>query len=138
MHFNGPDQLHGFAERWVGDHSPNWAGSPRPVDHGRLSGTAGPARVSLELSGRGQSAYEVHDEDVTDAAVDYLDRFGESRAPGEALCLSVGLMLPHQPFVARPEDYARYEGPRRIANDRRNAARRLPPVHTLVAQQNRN
>ena len=36
--------------------------------------------------------------------------FGESRAPGEALCLSVGLMLPHQPFVARPEDYARYEG----------------------------
>ena len=65
----------------VGDHSPNWAGSPRPVDHGRLSGTAGPARVSLELSGSGQSAYEVHDEDVTDAAVDYLDRFGESRRP---------------------------------------------------------
>ena len=110
MHFNGPDQLHGFAERRVGDHSPNWAGSPRPVDHGALTGTAGPARVSLELSGRGQSAYEVHDEEVTDATVDYLDRFGESRAPGEAVCLSVGLMLPHQPFVARPEDYARYEG----------------------------
>ena len=110
MHFNGPDQLHGFAERRVGDHSPNWPGSPRPVDHGALTGTAGPARVSLELSGSGQSAYEVHDEDVVDAAVDYLDRFGESSAPGESLCLSVGLMLPHQPFVARPEDYARYEG----------------------------
>ena len=27
MHFNGPDQLHGFAERLVGDHSPNWPGS---------------------------------------------------------------------------------------------------------------
>ena len=26
MHFNGPDQLHGFAERHVGDHSPNWPG----------------------------------------------------------------------------------------------------------------
>ena len=23
MHFVGPDQLHGFAERYVGDHSPN-------------------------------------------------------------------------------------------------------------------
>ena len=104
-----------------------------------FTGTAGPARVSLELSGRGQSAYEVHDEDVTDAAVDYLDRFGESRArAGEALCLSVGLMLPHQPFVARPEDYARYEGRVGLPSDRRNAPRRLPPVHTLVAQQDRN
>ncbi len=110
MHFNGPDQLHGFAERLVGDHSPNWPGSPRPVDHGTLTGTAGPARVSLELSGSGQSAYEVHDEDVVVATEDYLDRFGESRAPGEPLCLSVGLMLPHQPFVARAQDYARYEG----------------------------
>ena len=42
MHFNGPDQLHGFAERLVGDHSPNYIGSPRPVDHGALEGTRGP------------------------------------------------------------------------------------------------
>ena len=138
MHFNGPDQLHGFAERTVGDHSPNWPGSPRPVDHGRLSGTAGPDRVSLELSGSGQSAYEVHDEDVVAATEDYLDNFGESNAPGAPLCLSVGLMLPHQPFVARPQDYARVRGTRRPSGNTRHTPRRLPPVHPVVARADRN
>ena len=76
MHYNGVDQLHGFSRRYVGDHSPNYPGSPRPVDHGQLHGTAGPARVSLEASGRGQSAYEVHDEYVTQSAVDYINNRG--------------------------------------------------------------
>lgn len=113
MHFNGADQLHGFTTRLVGDHSPNHPGSPRTVDHGELHGTAGPARVSLQLSGRGQSAYEVHDEYVTQAAVDYINNKGISRRSGvdeSPLCLSVGLMLPHQPFVARARDYERYYG----------------------------
>ncbi len=61
-------------------------------------------------SGSGQSAYEVHDEDVVAATENYLDQFAGSSETGEPLCLSVGLMLPHQPFVARPQDYARYEG----------------------------
>ena len=113
MHFNGPDQLHGFAERLVGDHSPNYIGSPRPVDHGALEGTAGPARVALEKSGYGQSAYQVHDEYVTAATVDYLNRLGVRKRSGqevEPFSLSVGLMLPHQPFVARKEDYDLYAG----------------------------
>ena len=45
MHALGPDQLHGYAERLVGDHGPNHPGGTG-VDHGELSGTAGPARVS--------------------------------------------------------------------------------------------
>ena len=113
MHFNGPDQLHGFAERYVGDHSPNFIGSRRPVDHGELEGTAGPARVSLEMSGYGQSAYQVHDEYVTAATVDYFNRLGVQKRSGEDVepfSVSVGLMLPHQPFVARSEDYDRYSG----------------------------
>ena len=59
LHFVGYDQLHGFAERYVGDHSPNYMGSLHPVDHGDLEGTAGPTRVALEKSGYGQSSYEV-------------------------------------------------------------------------------
>ena len=113
MHFNGPDQFHGFAERLIGDHSPNYIGSPRPVDHGALEGTAGPARVALEKSGYGQSAYQVHDEYVTAATVDYLNRLGVRKRSGqevELFSLSVGLMLPHQPFVARKEDYDLYAG----------------------------
>ena len=69
MHFNGIDQYHGFSVRIVGDHSPNYPGSPRNVDHGILNGTAGPSRISLRKSGRGQNAYEVHDEEVAAAAI---------------------------------------------------------------------
>lgn len=112
MHAVGPDQLHGYTERLVGDHGPNHPGG-RGVDHGELSGTAGPARVSLEKSGSGQSAYQVHDEDVTAATVDYLNRLGVRKRAGlqnEPFSISVGFMLPHQPFVARKEDYEIYEG----------------------------
>ena len=110
MHSVGPDQLHGYAERLVGDHGPNQPGG-KGVDHGQLSGTAGPGRVSLRLSGHGQSAYQVHDEDVTAATVDYLNRLGVAKRAGQAaepFSLSVGFMLPHQPFVARLQDYRYY------------------------------
>ncbi len=110
MHSVGPDQFHGYAERLVGDHGPNQLGGVG-VDHGELSGTAGPGRTSLRLSGHGQSAYQVHDEDVTAATIDYLNRLGvKKRAgqPAEPFSLSVGFMLPHQPFVARFEDYRYY------------------------------
>ena len=110
MHSVGPDQLHGYAERLVGDHGPNQPGG-QGVDHGQLSGTAGPGRVSLRLSGHGQSAYQVHDEDVTAATVDYLNRLGVAKRAGqvaEPFSLSVGFMLPHQPFVARLQDYRHY------------------------------
>ncbi|MCC6457070.1 MAG: sulfatase-like hydrolase/transferase [Caldilineaceae bacterium] len=110
MHSIGPDQLHGYAERQVGDHSGNFLGGA-PVDRGVLDGTAGPERVSLERSGAGQSAYQVHDEDVAAAAVNTLNRLGvQKRAFGEIepFSLSVGFMLPHPPYVARCEDYERY------------------------------
>ena len=112
MHSIGPDQLHGYAERYVGDHSGNFLGGVA-VDRGVLDGTAGPERISLLRSGPGQSAYQVHDEDVAASAVDYLNRLGvQKRAFGEIepFSLSVGFMLPHPPYVARREDYERYAG----------------------------
>ncbi|MEZ4676555.1 MAG: hypothetical protein R2932_20215 [Caldilineaceae bacterium] len=56
-----PDQLHGYTERYVGDHSGNYIGGRGP-DRGVLDGTAGPDRINLVKSGPGQSAYQVHDE----------------------------------------------------------------------------
>ncbi len=112
MHSVGPDQLHGYVERLVGDHGPNHVGG-RGADHGDLTGTAGPSRISLTKSGAGQSAYQVHDEDVTAASVDWLNRYGVRQRAGQGcdpFSLSVGFMLPHQPFVARAEDYERYAG----------------------------
>ncbi len=111
MHALGPDQLHGYTERLVGDHGPNHPGGIG-VDHGELSGTAGPARVSLVKSGPGQSAYQVHDEDVTAATIDYMNRLGIQKKAGllkKPFSISIGFMLPHQPFVARKEDYELYE-----------------------------
>lgn len=112
MHSVGPDQLRGYAERLVGDHGPNFVGGTDP-GRGVLEGTAGPARVSLERSGAGQSGYQVHDEYVTAAAIDFLNRHAlalKSKQTNEPFCVTVGFMLPHQPFVARKEDYDLYAG----------------------------
>lgn len=127
MHFVGPDQLHGFAERHVGDHGPNFMGG-KPADHGELSGTAGPHRVSLQKSGIGQSAYQVHDEHVAAATVNFIENYAIRQNAGggaDPFCAAVGLMLPHQPFVARREDFEKYEGrvsaprnPRRFEDER--------------------
>jgi len=110
MHLVGPDQLHGYVERLVGDHGPNYIGGG-DVGRGVLDGTAGPDRISLVNSGAGQSAYQVHDEYVVAATVDYLNRFGVQKKAGGQLApfsLTVGFMLPHPPYVARQEDFAVY------------------------------
>ena len=111
MHFNGIDQYHGFSERLVGDHSRNFSSPRPPGTHGELSGTAGPTRFSLENSGTGQTAYEIHDEVVAESAVEYINNLGKTPVlERKPISLSIGLMLPHQPFIARKKDYEKYEG----------------------------
>ncbi len=104
LHSIGPDQMHGYAERRVGDHSTNWVGG---VAHslGVLSDTQGPFQLSLERAGGGQSSYEVHDHDVTAEALTMIDELAAIRETGEedAFSLNVGFMLPHQPYVADPD-----------------------------------
>jgi len=137
MHSIGPDQLRGYAERYVGDHCSNYTESSN-VDHGELQGTQGPKRVSLIKSGSGQNAYQVHDEDVTQETVAYINQLGqrtrESLDSGkvpEPFCLSVGLMLPHQPFVARREDYQIYEGRMSMPKIRQPFSEQLHPfIHS--------
>ena len=111
MHSIGPDQLHGYAQREVGDHNSNWVGATTH-DMGVLNRTNDPFRTSLERSGPGQSAYELHDVDVAAAACAWLRRYAQrsARTPEHPFALGVGLMLPHQPYVARAEDYLRYKG----------------------------
>ena len=111
LHAMGPDQLHGYAERRVGDHSPNWPGVPRH-DLGVLDKANDPWRESLERSGPGQSAYQVKDAETVRAACDFLRVAGRARRDGrdEPFCLTAGFLLPHPPYVAWREDYARFEG----------------------------
>lgn len=111
MHAVGPDQLHGYARRLVGDHSPNYIGGGPRVDRGVLEGTSGPERTSLVKSGPGLSGYQVHDEVVTVATVNLLNEIGvEKRTFGriDPFCITVGFMLPHAPFVARRQQYDYY------------------------------
>jgi len=112
LHVLGPDQLLGFVDREIGDHNSNYPGGRRsPL--GDLEGAAGPGLASLERSGFGRNAYQVRDELATEAAVSYLERHAiEESATGDRrpFFLSVGLMLPHQPYVARRDDYERYAG----------------------------
>jgi len=100
MHAIGPDQLHGYTSRQIGDHSPNYPGAERqPM--GPLAGTNDPYRVSVAKSGPGMSAYQAKDGDVAQAAVDWLRTTGAAkRADDTPFCLTVGFMLPHPPYIA--------------------------------------
>ncbi|HEY8594719.1 MAG TPA: sulfatase-like hydrolase/transferase [Devosiaceae bacterium] len=118
MHAIGPDQLHGFDERHVGDCAPNWLGSPRQ-DLGVLAGAQGPSphgegevARSLRLSGAGQSGYEVVDDATTEAACETISRLGAEGRQGkdQPFLLCVGYLLPHCPFVARPDDFEAFSG----------------------------
>ncbi|SVC99742.1 uncharacterized protein METZ01_LOCUS352596, partial [marine metagenome] len=107
MHSIGPDQLHGYTERWVGDHIPNFPGNTLP-DRGILGPGSASKYASLELSGKGQSGYQVHDEEVTQKTLAYLNKLGQQKREGSLdapFSLSVGFMLPHAPYVAHAKDY---------------------------------
>lgn len=111
MHSMGPDQLRGYAERAVGDHSPHWPGVPRH-DLGVLARANDPFRESVVNSGKGQAAYQVVDEASCEAACEWIRRWArEGRAEaGEQFALTVGFILPHAPFVAPDSDFERYRG----------------------------
>ncbi len=110
MHSIGPDQLRGYAGRLIGDHSPNFPGTG---GHGMgvLKGTNSPDVASLERAGTGLSAYEVKDRTVAEAACVALRDIGDRRRGGDdaPFAMTVGLMLPHAPYVAQAQDYALYE-----------------------------
>lgn len=128
LHSLGSDQLLGYSMREVGDHHANWAGVPR-VDMGPLEGTASPDRRSLKQSGVGQSPYEIKDEDVTDAALARLDTLAHEIANGqrERFAMTVGLMLPHAPFVTREDDFQRFDGRIGLAQPRQPSPDREHP-----------
>jgi choline-sulfatase len=115
MHFNGPDQRHGFEQRIMGDLTPSFPGLPKAEQiWGSLLGTQRPSRVSVEKAGAGYSSALQYDSDVADAAARYL----ADRTDPRPLFLLVGFFGPHCPFVAPPELYHDYR-------------ERLPPAAAL-------
>ncbi len=128
MHAMGPDQLHGYAERHVGEHSPNWPGTSRH-SLGVLAGTNDPQPESLEKAGRGYGAYQAKDEAVTAAAVRWLaEEAPRHAAAGTPFALTVGLMLPHPPYVVDREAYDAVAG--RVPPPRLGPEAADHPFHT--------
>ncbi len=107
MHAMGPDQLHGYSTRLIGDHSPNWAGVKRH-SMGVLEKANDPTPESLLACGAGQSAYQLKDEQVTAATIRALQEIADTPEDSrEAFSLTAGLMLPHAPYVAS-RDWVEY------------------------------
>ncbi len=113
MHFEGPDQRHGFNKRLVSDVNwPRVGGSGRVPSLkqvlGELAGTTGPNARAIKMSGPGESGYLEYDRVVTDAAVKWLAGRNLQSAE-EPFLLTVGYVQPHAPFVATEEDYSLYD-----------------------------
>ena len=92
MHFNGPDQRHGFERRIIGDISSPQL-EPIPIS------TAGQTAAGVKVAGPGRTAYGRYDEDVTQACCRFLE--SSDRDPGDRpFFMTVGFILPHCPFIA--------------------------------------
>ncbi len=105
MHFYGPDQLHGFSQRPIGDIGPGWPGAGAP-DIGPLTNARGNHGSQIEGSGRGQTSYQSYDAAVVEQAELTLEELFRNRErTGRPFFALISLFCPHPPYIALPEDY---------------------------------
>jgi len=111
MHFVGADQLHGFEDRLTTDiypadfgWTPDWRVPFERIDwwyHNLSSVTeAGVAHTSNQLE---------YDDEVVYHARAKLLQLARRQDP-RPFCLTASFTHPHDPYTARPEHWARYEG----------------------------
>jgi len=94
MHFEGPDQHHGFEKRIFGDFTRNIPGCSGVTLEGLPAGT-GQGRNAVATAGPARTSIQAYDEAVTDAACEFIG----SRLPAKRpWCMVVGYYLPHSPF----------------------------------------
>lgn len=108
MHFSGPDQNHGFTERLVGDVSGAAQEGGRDRFEDRVpQHTCGQDYRGVVDSGIGRTSYMAYDEDVTAAACRLLEEIdrGQDDRP---VCIVVGFLLPHCPYICPREWFDRY------------------------------
>lgn len=105
MHFNGPDQLHGFSARPIGDIGPGWPGAEAPFI-GSLTNARGNRGDQINGSGRGETSYQAYDSAVTKTGIETLVQLTQKRDKTERPFFAlVSLFCPHPPYVAPPKDY---------------------------------
>ncbi len=110
MHFNGPDQHHGFERRPAGHVHSKHPGVDLPG--GRMwqvfpGSTCGQCREAVEIAGTGRVYYQYLDDRATDAACDWLRSRGRGKG-ARPFAAVLGTMLPHCPFIAPKELFDYY------------------------------
>lgn len=110
MHFQGPDQHHGFEKRVCGEFSAGYPGGKTLGGPGFTvfpRSTTGQSRIAAEIAGRGIGSYQWMDREVTERACSYLMNRG---ADGDErpFAAVVGYLLPHCPFVGEAELFDYY------------------------------
>ena len=131
MHFSGIDQRHGFEERLAGDMNVSYGGAaslPRHPEHFESANSARAATVGRP----GTSTLLRMDEAITSAAERFLAWRAEQRET-RPLLLVVGLMQPHHPFIAPPDDFARALAELEAADDAPRPTGRRHPCEALEA-----
>lgn len=108
MHFIGPDQLHGFQHRDIGDISINWPGAPL-IDYGKFNSARGTRGPTLKYAGEGETNIHRYDDAVTRGARDRLAELCSS-SDEQPFLLLAGWYGPHPPYIARSEDYCHFKG----------------------------
>jgi len=103
MHFNGPDQRHGFTKRICGDITPLYAGDFSSYKERKEFGPTFAEIGCLNIIGGGNSPTLEYDRYVINTALDYLRQEHE-----KPQCIFVGTYAPHFPYVAPPELYEYY------------------------------
>ena len=124
MHFEGPDQRHGFERRPFGEYrthpGADWLGAP--AFQQIPASTTGQSRVAVELAGSGRTIYQAFDDRAADAACAYLDEQAQGSESGRPFAAVAGFLLPHCPFVAPAElfdyYYERVDVPQPTARER--------------------
>lgn len=109
MHFEGPDQRHGFELRPIGEYysihpGAPYLGGPSTDFH---NGTHGQERSAVEIAGRGTTRSEYFSRRVTQVACKFFRERAKQkeRRPFAAV---IGHGLPHCPFVAPQELFDYY------------------------------
>jgi choline-sulfatase len=105
MHLHDPHSQVGFTDRIAGDLLSAYGPTdPKELLGGLPFGTAAHVPTALKFSGPGRTTYQAFDDYVTDVALNYIrDRAREEGKSDRPVCLVVGFVLPHCPFIC-PRD----------------------------------
>jgi len=112
MHFVGPDQNHGFAQRLVGDISgARTGGDMRTLFEGVWSWKANRQTADTlrdDAVGPGKATYEVYDADVVARACRWIEDRAAAGERDVPFLLVVGFLLPHNPYVCTRSLFEEY------------------------------